>query len=116
MYKKLTVCLVTGLLSVGLLLSHGNATHLMGTVTAVGKDTVTIKDKDGKSIVVMLEKTTKYLKNKKAATIGELQVGSRVVIDAEMDQKMKMYSAEEIQLGTAQAAAPATKATVPAKK
>src|SRR5437667_6355558 len=99
MLKRLLVCAFTFLLSAGFLLAHGNATHLMGTVTAVGKDTVTIQDKDGKSVVVMLEKTTKYLKNKKPAASGDLKVGTRVVIDAEMDQKMKMYSAEEIQLG-----------------
>ena len=54
MLKKLTVCCLTALLFAGLLLAHGNATHLMGTVTAVGKDTVTIQDKDGKSAVVTL--------------------------------------------------------------
>jgi hypothetical protein len=105
MLRKLTVCALAVLLAAGFALAHGNATHLMGTVTAVGKDTVTIKDKDGKSVVVMLEKDTKYFKNKKAATSAEMTIGTRVVIDAEMDQKMKMYSAEEIQLGAAEPAA-----------
>src|SRR5262250_3219003 len=103
MIRKLTMCAVTAVLSIGLLLAHGNATHLMGTVTAIGKDMVTIQDKDGKSIVVMLEKDTKYFRNKKAASAGDMKVGTRVVIDAEMDQKMKMYAAEEIQLGTVEA-------------
>ena len=115
MLNKLIACTVTLLLTAGLVLAHGNATHLMGTVTAVGKDTVTIQDKDGKSLVVMLEKTTKYFKSKKPASIDELKIGTRVVIDAEMNEKMKMYSAEEIQLGTANATAPATAAS-PAKK
>jgi hypothetical protein len=114
MLNKLIACTVALLLTAGLVLAHGNATHLMGTVTAVGKDTVTIQDKDGKSLVVMLEKTTKYFKSKKPASIDELKIGTRVVIDAEMNEKMKMYSAEEIQLGTANATAPA--AASPAKK
>src|SRR5215468_5753819 len=104
MFKRIMASTLTILLSACLLLAHGNATHLMGTVTAVANDTVTIKDKDGKSIVVMLEKTTKYFRNKKPATAGDLKVGSRVVIDAEMDQKKKMFTAEEIQLGTTEAA------------
>src|SRR5215467_9243058 len=104
MIKKLTICAAIAVLSVGLLLAHGNATHLMGTVTAVGKDTVTIQDKDGKSVVVKLDKTTKYFKTKKPATVDEMTVGTRVVIDAQMDQKTKAYSAEEIQLGAAAAA------------
>jgi hypothetical protein len=109
MLKKLTACAFTILFVVGVLLAHGNATHLMGTVTAVGKDTVTIQDKDGKSVVVMLEKATKYFKSKKPATLDEMKIGTRVVIDAEMNEKMKMFAAEEINIGVAAAAAPAAK-------
>src|SRR5215468_963859 len=104
MSKKITACTLAILVSACLLLAHGNATHLMGTVTAVGNDSVTIKDKDGKSIVVTLEKTTKYFRNKKPATAGDVKIGSRVVIDAQMDEKKKMFTAEEIQLGTTEAA------------
>ena len=115
MFKKLMAYAFTFSFAVSIVLAHGNATHLMGTVTAVGKDTVTIKDKDGKSVVVMLEKTTKFLKDKKPAAAGDMKVGTRVVIDAEMNAKMKMYSAEEIQLGAVESNAPeSTKA--PAKK
>ena|SRR5437868_13959521 len=115
MLNKLIACAFALLLPAGGLLAHGNATHLMGTVTAVGKDTVTIQDKDGKPLVVMLEKTTKYFKSKKPASIDEMKIGTRVVIDAEMNQKMKMYSAEEIQIGTTNVPIPA-KAASPAKK
>src|SRR5438552_12328043 len=109
MLKKLTACAFTILFVAGVILAHGNATHLMGTVTAVGKDTVTIQDKDGKPVIVMLEKSTKYFKTKKPVTIDELKIGTRVVIDAEMNEKMKMYSAEEIQIGAAAKAAAAKK-------
>ena len=73
----------------------------MGTMTAVTSDTFTVKDKDNKSIVVMLEKGTKYLINDKPAKKPDIKVGARVVIDAHMDEKMKMYSAEEIKIGAA---------------
>jgi hypothetical protein len=115
MFQKLTICMLIALFSVGQLAAHGNATHLMGTVTAVGKDTVTIQDKDGKSVVVMVGKTTKYLKAKKPASIDEMKIGTRVVIDAQMDPKMKMYTAEEIQLGASDAGAQA-KTTSAGKK
>ena len=105
MLKKAITFLLTSLFLAGVLLAHGNATHLMGTVTALGKDTVTIQDKDGKTVVVMLEKTTKYLKTKKPVNLDELKIGSRVVIDAQMNEKMKMYSAEEIQIGAGGGAA-----------
>src|SRR3989442_1842177 len=108
MWKKRRACAFTILFVAGAILAPGNAKHLMGMVTAVAKDTVTTQDKDGKSVVVMLEKGTKYFRSKKPATLDELKIGTRVVIDAEMNEKMKMYSAEEIQIGAA-AASPAAK-------
>ena len=99
MLKQFVVYSLTILLFATLVHAHGDATHLMGTVTAVGTDTVTIKDKDGKSIVVMLEKATKYLQNKKTITKADLKVGSHVVIDAKMDENMKMYTAQEVEVG-----------------
>jgi hypothetical protein len=107
MLKQLVICLLSVVLFAGLALAHGDATHLMGTVSAVSADTVTIKDNTGKTVIVMLPKATKFLQNKKAVTKDDLKVGSRVVIDAEMDAKMKMYSAEEIQISAPSAAAKA---------
>jgi hypothetical protein len=104
MLNRIVLCLVTVVLFVGLLHAHGDP--IMGTVTAVTNDTFTIKDKDNKSVVIMLEKATKYLKADKPATKADLKVGSRVVIDAEMNPKMKMYSAEEVNIGTAPSAPP----------
>jgi hypothetical protein len=104
MLKALISSLVALLMSAGPLLGHGDP--LMGTVTAVSTDTVTIKDKDNKSVVIMLEKTTKFLMNDKPAKKADLKNGVRVVIDAYMHTKMKMYHAEEIIIGAAPAAAP----------
>src|SRR2546426_6011676 len=101
MLKRLIVCSLAILLSATLVQAHGNATHIIGTVTAVNGAHVTIQDKAGKSTVVMLEKTTKYFKDKKPAAVADLQIGSRVVIDAMMDPKTKMYMAEEVQVGAA---------------
>ena len=101
MLNRFVLCLVTIVLFAGLLLSHGDP--IMGTVTAITNDTFTIKDKDNKPVVIMLEKGTKYLINDKPAKKADLKVGVRVVIDAHMDTKMKMYSAEEVNIGTAPA-------------
>jgi hypothetical protein len=99
MLNRFVLCLVAIVLFVGLLHAHGDP--IMGTVTTVTNDTFTINDKDGKSVVVMLEKGTKYLVDDKPAKKADLKVGVRVVIDAHMDTKMKMYSAEEVKIGTA---------------
>jgi len=106
---------LTVLMSTGLLLAHGDATHIMGTVVAVQGDHVTVKLQDGKSEMVMFDKATKYLVGTKAMTRADLKVGTRVVIDAKMDEKMKMYRASEVQIGvTTPASNNAAKPAAPA--
>ena len=99
MFNRLVFTLLATVLFAGLLPAHGDP--IMGTVTAVTSDTFTIKDKDNKPVVIMLEKATKFLINDKPAKKADLKVGVRVVIDAHMDTKMKMYSAEEVNIGNA---------------
>ena len=111
MFKGFMAFLITLFLFSGFVLAQDGATHLMGTVTAVKPDTVTIKMQDGKTEMVMLEKTTKYMKDDKPAKTTDLKVGDSVMINAKMDTKMKMYTASEVMLG-----AKDTKKAEPAKK
>src|SRR5215831_16108200 len=99
MLKRLAVSLSALVLCTGLLLAHGDP--IRGTFTAVTNDTFSITGKDNKPVTIMLEKSTKYLVNDKAAKKTDLKPGVRVVIDAHMDTKMKMLSAEEVNIGTA---------------
>src|SRR5262245_51076169 len=99
MLNRFVLCVVAMVLLVGLLYAHGDP--IMGTVTAVTNDNFTIKDKNNKVVMIMLEKTTKYLMNDKPAQKADLKTGVRVVIDAHMDTKMKMCAAEEVKIGTA---------------
>ena len=107
MSNRFVFCMVTIVLFAGLVLAHGDP--IMGTVTAVANDSFTIKDRNNKPVVIMVEKATKYIKADKTVTKSDLQVGFRVIIDAHMDTKMKMYSAEEVTIGTAAPSAPAKK-------
>ena len=99
MPKRIVLCLLTLVLFAGLLHAHG--APILGTVTAVSKDSITVKDKNNKSIIIMLDKDTKYLIGEKPAALADLKIGVRVVIDAEMDAKTKKYSAEEIKIAPA---------------
>ena len=99
MLRRLAASLITLLLTSGFIFAQAGTTHLMGTVTAVKPDTVTIKMQDGKTEMVMLEKTTKYMKDEKPAKGTDLKVGDSVMINAKMDPKMKMYTAQEVMLG-----------------
>src|SRR5438034_6879105 len=99
MLKQSVACLAAVLMFAGLILAQAGTTHLMGTVTGVKTDSVTIKMQDGKSEMVMLEKTTKFTKDDKPAKSTDLKVGDSVMISAKMDTKMKMYTANEVMLG-----------------
>src|SRR2546425_6551645 len=99
MFKRFAAFSIALLVFSSLVFAQSGANHLMGTVTAVKPDTVTIKMQDGKSETVMLEKTTKYTKADKSAKSSELKVGDSVMISAKMNTKMKMYTAEEVMLG-----------------
>jgi hypothetical protein len=85
--------------------AHGDATHIMGTVTAIQGDHVTVKLQDGKPQMVMFDKATKYMNGQKAAKKTDVKVGTRVVIDAKMDEKMKMFVASEVRIGVTEAQA-----------
>lgn len=96
MYRLIISTVLTLGLLAGMAIAHGEAEHFAGTVTAVQNDHVTLKMTDGKTVTVMIGPATKYLKDKAAAKKADLSVGTRVVVDAKMDEKMKMYTASEV--------------------
>jgi len=99
MSKKLLACSFTILIAAAVVFAHGDATHVMGTVSAIQGDHVTVKLQDGKTQMVMFDKSTKYLNGEKKAKKEDVKVGTRVVIDAKMDEKMKMFLASEVRIG-----------------
>ena len=101
MYRSIVSLVLTFGLLAGMALAHGGAEHLAGTITAIENDHLTLKLTNGKTVSVVIGPKTKYLKAKTAITKADLAVGTRVVVDATMDAKMKMYTASEVTLGTA---------------
>jgi len=96
--------------------AQGNQTRIMGTIAAIEGDHIQIKDQAGKQVIVMLEKNTKYSRSEKPATKAELKVGTRVTVDARMDEKMKMYAASEVVISVTETAKPAPKTESPAAR
>jgi hypothetical protein len=90
-------------------LAHGGNEHIIGTIATVENDRVTVKTTDGKTVAAILNSSTKYLKDKGKVTKADLAPGIRVVIDAKMDAKTKAYSALEVRVGVAAAAAKPTR-------
>jgi hypothetical protein len=98
--------------------AHGGGSHLTGTVASVDVKANTLTLQDGKqSTVIALTKTTKYVKDKKAAALADLKAGLRVVVHVQQDEKTKKYTADEVEIGVADTAAkpPTSSAGAPKK-
>ena len=77
--------LITGLLlacTSVLLHAHGGMIHVMGTVTGITDNSVTVETTDKKSVEVQFVDTTTFLNGSKPANRTDVKVGDRVVIHA----------------------------------
>ena len=63
-------------------LAHGTYTHVMGTVTKITAEEVTVETTDKQLTVVKIASTTSFVKSGAVATLKDLKVGDRVVIHA----------------------------------
>jgi ribosomal protein S17 len=80
--KRMFMLAVVIVLIAGSLFAHGKEQHLMGTVTAMTDNSITVKTtaKDPVTVYTMAE--TKYEKDGAPASMKDLKVGDRVVIHA----------------------------------
>ena len=62
--------------------AHGNEKHLMGTVTSISDNSITVETKSKKTVVVTLSTATKFQKSGSPAALKDLKVGDKVVIHA----------------------------------
>jgi hypothetical protein len=78
-------------------LAHGTALHVMGTVTAMTDDSITVQTKAKEPVTVYTMPDTKYEKSGSAASMKDLKIGDRVVIHAaKMNEKLM---ANEVSFG-----------------
>ena len=73
--------------------AHGGMQHVMGTVKAIGADSITVETKTHQTQVVSVNSQTKFIKSGKPSSLGELKTGDRVVIHAKLADK-KLVAAE----------------------
>jgi uncharacterized protein DUF5666 len=99
--RKGSFVLMTVLLLTALVHAHGNAVHVLGTVTAVSEVSISVKTTTGETKVVTIDAETKFLKGDSAAALGDIHVGDRVVIHAHSHEG-KLHAAE-VKLGATHA-------------
>ena len=103
----LVVCISLAAVAV---LAHGGEEHVIGVVSKVAPDSITVKTA-AKMVTVAVAPETKFIKSKAAAKIGDLSVGDRVVIHAKEPEEGKLV-ADTVEFGaspSAQAAKPSSK-------
>ena len=79
--------------------AHENDKTVMGTLSSISGNNLTVKTADGKSIMVMLDAKTKVTKGTTKLAATALKVGDRVVASGPEDKSMIM--AETVKLGAA---------------
>ena len=62
--------------------AHGNEKHVMGTVTSISDNSITVETKSKKAVTVTVSATTEFQKSGSPATLKDLKVGDKVVIHA----------------------------------
>ncbi|MEZ2347579.1 DUF5666 domain-containing protein [Terriglobus sp. RCC_193] len=80
--------------------AHNGMEHIMGTVTAITATSINVKNpKDGKTIPVLTNARTMWMRGKDMVTAKDVHTGDRVVIHAsKVDGK---FLAAEVELGSA---------------
>jgi len=84
----------------GLAYAHEGMQHVMGTVTAITADSITVKATNGTTQTVVLNTQTKYSKGTSAIAQKEIKVGDHVAVHA--SKKGEQLIAGEIKVGAMQ--------------
>src|SRR5262245_36232878 len=84
--------------------AHGGEEHVMGTVTKLTANSITVKTTAKEPVTVGVAAATKITKGKAAAKLADIAVGDRVVIHAkEVDEKLVADTVEFSTVNAAQA-------------
>lgn len=82
---KRTIAIVTLLLALSLMaVAHGKEKHVMGTVTNISENSITVEATSKKSVTVEVGDKTKFENSGSPATLKDLKVGDKVVIHADV--------------------------------
>lgn len=65
--------------------AHEGSQHILGTVTTVAPDHVTVQTPDNKTVTIKTTAQTRYRTTKEASTREALKVGARVVAEVTKD-------------------------------
>lgn len=90
--KKIGIALLALLLGCAAAVAHNGVEHVMGTVTAVTDKSITVDTLKHEAVTVLLDPATTFSNSGKDATLKDVKVGTRVVINAKENAEKKLVS------------------------
>jgi len=97
MTRKLVLLMCAALFG-GVVFAHGNFQHVMGTVTKLSQDSITVETTAKAAVEVQIVSETTFTKDNATAGLKDVHVGDRVVIHAMPTQGGKLM-AHTVQIG-----------------
>jgi Cu/Ag efflux protein CusF len=90
--KRLQILTATAMLFLvaALAFAHNGVEHVMGTVAAIADTSITVTTVKHTPVTVLLEPATIYTFNDAKASLKDLKVGERVVINAKENAEHKL--------------------------
>jgi hypothetical protein len=88
--KRLTIVLALGFTST-LAFAHNGVEHVMGTLSAKSDSSVTVETVKHTKVTVLLDKATTFNFNDKSASLNDLKLGERVVVNAKEGADEKLH-------------------------
>ncbi len=87
--KRMLAVLILTFAVAGFLAAHEGMRHMLGKVTAVAENSITVETagKESKVITVSVTPQTKFEKDGSPASLKDLKVGERVVVHAKENNK-----------------------------
>jgi preprotein translocase subunit YajC len=80
------------LVSAGTAFAHNGVEHILGTITAVTENSITVDTPKHTSVTVVLDRSTTFTNNDVKSSLKDLKVGDRVVINAKANMEKKLVA------------------------
>lgn len=96
--KRTIAVFALALLLTTIAFAHGNEKHVMGKVTSISDNSITVETTSKKTVTVSLSASTKFQKNGSLAALKDLKIGDKVVIHATGPEDKLIAS--EVRFGT----------------
>ena len=100
--KRVVTTVSSLLVLTALAFAHGNEQHVIGVVSAVTQDSITVETLKKQTVIVKLGPETKFQKGSETATLNGVKAGDRVVIHAVKDGDL--LKAHTVRIGLASTA------------